>query len=215
MPRAGVPDFVDFNARDLCARSCATPSAEAPPSGPPASEPQGAAGSKIQFAEEDDGPRWVATAEALFLQRSAAGNQQLLYDPGASVELLNASNLAFSSNAGPRLTLRREDPNGLGLELSYFGIDGWQSSANFPNSAFAYGIGYLAIDKALVMPVSDARFLDTSRIYSGEINLRDAWNDWLTPLAGVRWIEFEDRYAVNGTGYQFSAPLLCRPRAGP
>jgi hypothetical protein len=161
----------------------------------------------MKLSPEDVGPRWVATAEALLLQRSTAGSQQLLYDPGASAGLLSASNLDFSLNAGPRLTLRRDGPAGMGLELIYFGIDGWQSSADFPNSAFTYGVGNLAIDKTMTVPVSDARFQDTSRIYSGEINLRYAWNDWLTPLAGLRWVEFEDRYAVNGTDYQFSAPF--------
>ncbi len=148
------------------------PAPESALSASQASEHQGAAGPEMKLSPEDVGPRWVATAEALFLQRSTAGSQQLLYDPGASAGLLSASNLDFSLNAGPRLTLRRDGPAGMGLELIYFGIDGWQSSADFPNSAFTYGVGNLAIDKTMTVPVSDARFQDTSRIYSGEINLR-------------------------------------------
>ena len=160
----------------------------------------------MKLAPEDVGPRWVATAEALFLQRSTAGSQQLLYDPGASAGLLSASNLDFSLNAGPRLTLRRDGPAGLGLELIYFGIDGWQSSADFPNSAFTYGVGNLAIDKTMTVPVSDARFQDTSRIYSGEINLRPMHGT----IGSLPWracVGSSSRTATRSTARTISFPL--------
>ena len=144
------------------------------------------------------GPHWVATADAIFLQRSAPNSRQLLYDPGTASELLDASNLGFSMNAGPRVSLRRDDPAGLGLELAYFSVDGWRSSANFPSSAFLYGVGYLSIDDAMTTPVTDAQFQYTSRLYSGEVNLRYSLNPWLTPLVGLRWVDFEDQYAANG-----------------
>jgi hypothetical protein len=142
------------------------------------------------------------------MQRSAAGSQRLLYDPGASAELLNASNLDFSMNAGPGLSLRRENPTtGFGLELSYFGIDGWQSSANFPNSAFLYGLGYLSIDNTMTVPVTEAQFQYTSRLYSGEMNIRYSYSDRLTAFVGLRWVEFEDRYAASGTENLYSGPF--------
>lgn len=144
------------------------------------------------------GPHWVATADAVFLQRSAPNSRQLLYDPGAASELLDASNLGFSMNAGPRVSFRLEDPATVSLDLVYFSIDGWRSSANFPSSAFLYGVGYLSIDDAMTTPVTDAQFEYTSRLYSGEANLRYMLNDWLTPLAGLRWVDFEDQYAANG-----------------
>jgi hypothetical protein len=147
---------------------------------------------------DGDGPHWDATADALFLQRSAPSHQQLLYDPGSGSEVFNASNLDFSTAAGPRLSLRRDDPTGLGVELTYFGIDGWKSSANVPNAAFLYGVGYLSIDDTMTVPVSDAQFQYSSRLYSGELNFRYSLNDWLTPLVGFRWVDFEDRYAASG-----------------
>jgi hypothetical protein len=156
----------------------------------------------------DDGcPHWVATADALFLQRSAANHQRLLSDASTGAEVLDASNLNFSMNAGERLSLCREDPAGLGLEVTYFGIDSWHSSANYSSSAFTYGVGDLAIDDTLAVPVTAAQFQYTSRLYSGEINLRYAMNDWLTSLAGLRWVEFEDRYAASGAVPLSSVPF--------
>ncbi len=143
-------------------------------------------------------PRWVATAEALFLQRSATSGQPLLYDPGAAATLLDASHLDFAMSPGERLSLRWEDPASLGLEVSFFGIDSWRSSADFPSSAFLYGLGYLSIDDSMTVPVSEAQFQYSSRLYSGEVNLRYAMCDRITPLVGFRWIEFEDQYAASG-----------------
>jgi hypothetical protein len=160
-----------------------------------------------------DSPHWVATADALFLQRSAANNRQLLYDPGAPAEVLSASNLNFSFGAGERLGLCWENPAGMGLELLYFGIDSWQSSANVPSSAFVFGVGDLSIDNTITVPVTAAQFQYTSRLYSGEINLRYALNDWLTPLAGLRWVDFEDRYAAGGTENHYLGPFSDLVRA--
>ena len=128
-------------------------------------------------------------------RRPTAGNPD---DPGASTELLSASDLDFPMNAGERLSFRWDYPSGLGLELIYFGIDNWQSSANFPTSAFLYGTGYLSIDNTMTMPVSEAQIQYSSRLYSGEVNVRYLLNDWITPLLGFRWIDFEDRYAASG-----------------
>ena len=125
----------------------------------------------------------------------------------APAEVLSASNLNFSMNAGERLGLRWENPAGLGLEVLYFGIDSWQSSANVASSAFVFGVGDLSIDDTIAVPVTAAQFQYTSRLYSGEANLRYALNDWLTPLLGLRWVEFEDRYAASGTEAHYFGPF--------
>jgi hypothetical protein len=170
----------------------------APPGFSPAAQAAPDSSPELGHLVDGGGPHWDVTADALFLQRLAASKRQLLYDPGASAELLNASNLDFSMNAGPRLNFRWEDPNGLGLELTYFSIDGWQSTANFPSSAFLYGLANLSIDNTTSVMVSDVQFQYSSRLYSGELNVRYSIGEWLTPLVGLRWVDFEDRYAASG-----------------
>jgi hypothetical protein len=155
----------------------------------------------------NDDPQWIARADALFLTRSAAGAQQLLFEPRTATELLDATNLGFSNNAGPRLSLCREDSSGSGLELTYFGIDGWTSQAAFPTSSLPFGVGYLSIDNTIRVPVNSAQFLYRSGLYSAELNDRYAWNDWLTAIAGFRWIDFEDRYDVSGIENAYSGPF--------
>jgi hypothetical protein len=172
---------------------------------------------QTEAAPDDFGPmicqgsdrlQWTATADALLLSRSAAGSQQLLFEPHTATELLDATDLSFPFSAGPRLSLRCEDAAGLGVEVTYFGVDGWRSEADFPASSFPFGVGYLSIDNNITVPVNSAQFVYRSRLYSAEANVRYAWSDWLTPLAGFRWVDFEDRYDVSGIENSTSGPFL-------
>lgn len=149
---------------------------------------------------------WTATADALFLHRSATRGPQLLSDPQSGNSLLDSSGLGFDYEAGPRLSLIRHGC-ALDFELNYFGIDGWRADAEFPNSAFPSGVGSLALDSAIPFPVTAASFEYTSRLYSAEFNVRRSINDWLTGLAGFRWMELEDNYLAQGTGAILSTPF--------
>jgi len=146
---------------------------------------------------DGDGPHWDATADALFLQRSAPSHQQLLYDPGSGSEVFNASNLDFSTAAGPRLSLRRDDPTGLGVELTYFGIDGWKVNREVTAVGMPSGTANLILDDQIIVPVTDAQFTYQSRFYNAEANLRLSYCDWFRPLIGFRWVELNDRYQVT------------------
>ncbi len=88
-------------------------------------------------------PRWTVTADALFLHRSATRGQRLLFDPLNGTDLLNSTDLAFSYEAGPRLSLVRHGLGGWDFELNYFGIDAWKAGRDFPASAFPGGVGSL------------------------------------------------------------------------
>ena len=149
---------------------------------------------------------WTATADALFLHRSATRGPQLLSDPQSGNSLLDSSGLGFSYEAGPRLSLIRHGC-AWDFELNYFSIDGWQADADFPNSALPSGVGSLALDKVIPFPVTAAAFEDKTRLYSTEFNLRRPVNDWLTVLAGFRWVELEDGYLAQGTGATLSTPF--------
>ena len=106
---------------------------------------------------------WKAEADALFLHRTAAGRHTLLSDP-VSGELLDASNLAFQTEAGPRLSLMREDLSGWELELNYFSVDGWNTTADFPSMPM--GVASLPIDNSSppLTQVTDAHFRYASRL---------------------------------------------------
>jgi hypothetical protein len=134
-----------------------------------------------------------------------------LSDP-ASGSLLGSSDLGFSCEAGPRVSLIRSGWD-WDLELNYFGIDGWQADAEFPNSALPNGIGILALDKAIPLPITAVTFEGSSRLYSGELNLRRPIKPWLTLLAGLRWVELEDGYAAQGTEAVLSTSFIETVRA--
>ena len=150
-------------------------------------------------------PRWTARADALLLCRSATRGPQLLSDPVSNNTFLNSADLGFAYEAGPRLSLIRDGCD-WGLELNYFSIDGWQSDADFPNSAFPNLIGTLNVDNSFPsIPVFKVSFEERSRLYSGELNLRRPINGWLTLLAGFRWVELEDDYIAQGAEANLSA----------
>jgi hypothetical protein len=189
-----------------------TPVAPQAPAGPPAADiscadnviagggcspgecgPCGPCGAGCWWAEN-----WTVTADALLLFRGATHGPQLLTEPVSGSSLLNASDLGFSGEAGPRLSVIRHCCS-CDLELNYFAIDGWRSGVDFPNSAFPNGLGSLTVDDTIRFPVSDVLFVDRSRLYNAELNLRRRVTDSLTLLAGVRWVDFEDDYLAEGT----------------
>ena len=132
----------------------------------------------------------------MFLGRSATHGQSLLVNPVGRTDLLNSSDLTFSTEAGPRLDLIRHGPCGWDFEVSYFGIDGWKSQAGF--ASMPAGVATLNMDQAMPLPVSSVSFEYGSRLYSTEFNLRHAVNDWLTGLAGFRVVELDENYSVDG-----------------
>jgi hypothetical protein len=142
--------------------------------------------------------RWAVTVDTLILDRSVSGSQRLLTDPIPGTELFNASDLRFPTSAGPRISLQRQGVLDGELELVYFGIDGFSSTASFPNSALPSGVAGLSIDDAIVTPVDSAFFQYESRLYNFELNYRKQVRERLTLLAGFRWVELEDRYIAAG-----------------
>jgi len=63
------------------------------------------------------------------------------------------------------------------------------------------------LDNAIPFPVTAASFEYKSRLYNAEFNVRRSVNDWLTGLAGFRWMELEDSYLAQGTGAILSTPF--------
>jgi hypothetical protein len=144
-------------------------------------------------------PTWTATADAIILQRSSATGQSLLND-STSEALYNSSNFDLPFAAGPRLSLTRHNVDGHDIELTYFGINGGNATASFTDSSIPSGLALLQRDID-TLPVSSVSLEEHSSIYSSELNVRTAVADWITLLAGFRWVEFYDIYNAQGVNY--------------
>ena len=144
----------------------------------------------------------VRLSRFLLLHRSSSGSQQLLFEPLSQSSLLNASGLEFPLAAGPRASVIAHGFCGLEIEASFFAIDSWTASANFPSESFPAGFAFLSLDSTFQgmqgLPVTDVRFTEHSQLYNGELNVRQPINSWVTLLAGFRWVELYDSYEAQG-----------------
>lgn len=144
---------------------------------------------------------WTATADAMLLQRSTARSREILFVPAfglADVVALNVDDLAFGFEVGPRVNLSRRLGRDCTLEIGYFGIFGWTASAVrdgnplilFPNPLVAFPPGVMYSTQMAVEYTSD--------LQSGEVNFRERCNDRIELLAGLRWVELEENFHVEG-----------------
>jgi hypothetical protein len=133
-------------------------------------------------------PRWFFRADAMILDRIGSPDVTLVRDVGSGAELLNAHDLDFPFAAGPRFSMQRQMANGWGVELAYFGIDGWSRSRTGESAG---GVMFSAPGVTLsgMVPLS---FDWDSRLYNAEVNLRlpERWR--LTPFVGFRWLELNE-----------------------
>jgi Putative beta barrel porin-7 (BBP7) len=139
---------------------------------------------------------WVLTADALFLHRSRAASYPVLVDAISGNQVFNTSGLSFGTQAGPRIGLQRQLASGRILDVGYFGIEGWNSRADFGPGNYI-----LSGDRSLSgPPATTASFDYASSLHSVEINVRSRPGGWLQPLAGFRYLRLDETYQVTGTG---------------
>lgn len=139
-------------------------------------------------------PLWSVKAGTVILTRELPRATPLLQNTVNSATLLNANAFDFNWAAGLDMTLTREFGNGDGIDVRYFGVDGFSAQQtittspiwNFPTNPPLFGLGVANVDA-----------IYASRLYSTEVNWRREANEWLTVLAGFRWIEFHERLAFN------------------
>ena len=143
--------------------------------------------------------RGGSTPARLYLHRGAPASLPLLTDPTTGASLLSGNNLEFFPKTGPRIQFVVTDCAGLGLELNYFGVDGWSVTRTFANSDFPSGVASLPVDSVITEPLTDAQFDITSVLHSSEINLRKRLIGNIDFLTGFRWLDLDDRYFASGT----------------
>ena len=151
----------------------------------------------------DSGNTWTVTADAMFLHRDRARWLRGFVRRGDRKPILSASDLGFGTQAGPRIGLQRQLASGRILDIGYFGVEGWNSRANFGPGDYI-----LTGDKSQSGPeVLSASFDYASSLHTAEINVRSQPGGWLQPLAGFRWVRLDETYQVTGVA-PFGFPAL-------
>jgi hypothetical protein len=122
-------------------------------------------------------PLWSVYAGAVFLRRDSLdvagplGLEPLDFDVGV--------------RAGVDIDIRRRLGDRHELQVRYFGVDGWSDQ-------FSESGTILLTDWETFAGFS-------TQLHSTEVNLRSRWTDWMTVLAGFRWVELSERvdYDLN------------------
>ncbi len=155
--------------------------------------------------------RWQVWANGLFLTRSSANNIPLGFgnaqDPKGS-EIYGTNDMEFGNAWGPSVGVyyALNACNSIGFE--YYGIDGWSSSGTIAGNISVQFPSFPYLPEQIIQgdPTTGygiGSFQYNSRLYNAEVNLRhkSAHVDWLTFLAGFRWMELsEDFNGVFATG---------------
>ena len=146
-------------------------------------------------------PRWTASADFILFDRVGGVNQALVstYPPhsplvlGTGTERLNSSDFNQGYSGGPRLDLIRHGDCGYDLELSYFQIDGWNSSKSvgpdggqLPNWLVFAAPGDFV--QTTDYPDQAMAWSYATRLYNAELNVRWELCSRVTMLAGFRWV---------------------------
>lgn len=138
---------------------------------------------------------WTFALDGLILQRSSPGPVLARSgDPQSGPATFTAHDFDFDTSGGWRLSALRHGTNG-DLELNYLQADGFNATSS------AVGDSYLESDREGGHLEATAPWFEyRSRLYSGEINLRRPRNEWLTLLAGIRYVELDEHYTATGLG---------------
>jgi len=138
---------------------------------------------------------WVVRGDAIFLRRSTPSAAVLVTDsfiPGGNV-LLDASQFNFDTRAGWDIYLARNRLFGpWGIEASFFSVEGWNAVVD-PVLSPGGAVVQFAVPLGNVFFPANVSGSYASRLYNVEINARRPLNDWLTLLAGFRYVDLSEQ----------------------
>lgn len=128
--------------------------------------------------------RWSASLDMIVLTRTNSNDVSLLRDLATGHELLNADDMSFRSEIGPRFRFLAPLRGCTSLEFSIFGIDGYRAQSTFagPVELRVPGVTDFGDFATVTSPLLDYR----SRLGSQELNLRQTINQRVTLSAGFR-----------------------------
>ncbi len=141
---------------------------------------------------------WAVEGGALFLQRSKPGRSALVTDsfaPGDNT-VLNGAGFGFDFQAGWEVGIQHRVNECFSLETRYMRVDGWEATLGPRTSGAGAIIQYASPLGNNSWPVGvDARY--HCQLDGVEFNGRQAVNDWLTLLAGFRYIDMKERLDID------------------
>ena len=193
--------------------------------GRPIDERHDSAPPQAPVVQAEGAPHWTFSAEAIGLARQGGANQTLVArvpggvpyyaPPGVDsstypgVEALNSDQFWQRLAAGPKLGLTYHSHSGLGMELSYFSVLGLSAtkSTGPDNPADwlvmkAPGTFWQTQD----FPYQTMGWKDATSLYSVEANARLEVSPRWTVLAGLRWLQLNDRLEGTLTPADHTAP---------
>ncbi|MGD0381956.1 MAG: BBP7 family outer membrane beta-barrel protein [Thermoguttaceae bacterium] len=145
-------------------------------------------------------PVWTVRADALFLNRSRLPDQTLLVN-GLVAPLFNANQFDLPVQMGWQIDLTRRLNCNWDLEARYFDLGGQSATPPTISSPFGTGVifapGTPGIAQGIFNPPVNTNLAYTSRLQNVEINACRSLNGRLSLLAGVRYLNLDDRIQVN------------------
>lgn len=160
------------------------------------------------------GPRWTVGASALILDRVDSSGDVLAFDFLDPAANLNGEDFDFGFQGGFELALIRHTPDSVwpDVEVRFFALDSWSEEATVPVTA-GNPIQINNTPPTFVLgPVSaiDARY--ASQLYNTELNLRGSVTDRVTALAGLRYLELDERLGMAFAGTPVTYDVAARNR---
>ena len=141
-------------------------------------------------------PLWTVQADALFLNRSRLPGQTLLVN-GNFKPQFNADQFDLPVQVGWQIDITRRLNDNWDLEARYFDVGGQSASSPTIRSTVGAGVLFAPTAQGLFFPPLDSNLTYTSRLQDVELNARRSLNACLTVLAGVRYLNLDDRILVS------------------
>lgn len=141
-------------------------------------------------------PIWKFRAAAVFLERDRNRAFTIVNTP-PGVEAFNSSQFNYGVETGIDLSMQRQLWGDYGVELRYFGLDGWSSQGAVNIVPFGGSFPtFVAPTGFATLVGGDIQFESRTQLHSGEISLTRQFGP-IQMLAGFRHIELGDQMDCN------------------
>jgi hypothetical protein len=139
---------------------------------------------------------WTVQADTLLLNRSRLPGQTLLVDGGLNPQF-NADQFDLPVQAGWQIDITRRLNDDWDLEARYFDVGGQSATSPTISSNNGAGLLFAPTAQGLFYPPLNSNLTYSSRLQDVEINARRSLNTRVTLLAGVRYLNLDDRILVS------------------
>jgi hypothetical protein len=144
----------------------------------------------------DGGPCWTVTADALILQRRDSAETVLIFNTAAPTQHLNASDFDSPFQGGIDVSVARHFAGDNRLEVRYFGLDGWNATADIATTAG----DLLQVNAALPVLTTAGIAIRAGRssdLQNVEVNALHRIGEWLGVSAGFRFAELDEHLTLD------------------